>query len=196
MINSIKGELTFKSRDRAFILNSGIEWDFSISGTTYSKLPDEGSECTLFAYLLHREDKMQLLGFSSEEERNLFFDLVKVESIGPASALKILSGISPTELGRAIDTGDAGLLSGIPGIGKKTAEKIVFKLKGKIASSAEDPMHEEIAKALSGMGFDPARARNAVRDASVNVESAGKNKDEIEKELLKAALALLGKSNG
>jgi Holliday junction DNA helicase RuvA len=196
MINSIAGELTFKAKDKAFIRNSGIEWDISISTTTFSRLPVEGSECKLQVLLYHREDKMQLFGFSTVEERNLFFDLIKVESIGPASALKILSGVTPEDLGRAIDAGNADLLSGIPGIGKKTAEKIVFKLKGKIVVSGEEPMHEEIAKALSGMGFDLGQSRNAVRDAAKEIDTAGLGRDELEKELLKSALKRMSRAHG
>jgi Holliday junction DNA helicase RuvA len=192
MFNSISGVLTFKNREKAFLRSSGIEWDISISGHTSSLLPNEGSEAVLYVFLLHREDKMQLFGFSTNEERNIFFDLIKVESIGPASALRILSGISPQDIGKAIDAGDTDLLSRIPGIGKKTAEKIVFRLKGKIAASVEQPLHEEIARALSGMGFDLGRARSAVRESANEIDAAGKSSEELEAEILRVALKKLG----
>jgi Holliday junction DNA helicase RuvA len=196
MFNSIYGELTFKNKEKAFIRNGGIEWDISISATTSSNLPKEGSDCTLYVFLLHKEDKMQLIGFSTNEERKLFFDLIKVESIGPSSALKILSGITAESLGHAIEKGDAGVLSAIPGIGKKTAEKIIFKLKGKITVTEEEPLHEEIARALSGMGFDLENAKLAVREAAKEIEVDGLTKQETEAALLKSALKHVSKSHG
>jgi crossover junction endodeoxyribonuclease RuvC len=196
MFNSISGELSFKTKDRVFLSNSGVEWDISVSASTSSKLPQPGSACRLFVFLYHREDKMQLFGFSTVEERELFFDLLKVESIGPASAMKILSGVSSEDLSRAIDSGDTGLLSGIPGIGKKTAEKIIFKLRGKISVPREKILYEEIANALSGMGFEIQEARLAVRQAALDLESAGVSDEDLEKELLKEALKRMSKSHG
>jgi Holliday junction DNA helicase RuvA len=193
MFNSLTGILTFKSKERAFLMLSGIEWDISITATTSTLLPQEGETCTLYTYLNHREDKMQLFGFSTKEERALFFDLIKVESIGTASAIKILSGIASVNLVKAIDSEDATLLGSIPGIGKKTAEKIIFKLKGKISSPQEEPLHEDIAKGLSGMGFDLKESREAVRSAAKTISSSAFSRDDFEKELFKAALKLLGK---
>jgi holliday junction DNA helicase RuvA len=196
MFNSISGKLTFKNKEKVYLRNGGIEWDISISATTHSNLPEEGIDCTLYVFLNHKEDKMQLIGFSSVEERKLFFDLIKVESIGPASALKILSGITAESLGRAIENGDAGILAGIPGIGKKTAEKIVFKLKGKITVAEEEPLYEELARALSGMGFDPEKSRIAVREAAKEIDFSQLGKEVTEAELLKTALKRLSKSHG
>jgi holliday junction DNA helicase RuvA len=97
---------------------------------------------------------MKLFGFSSPAERNLFFELIKVESIGPALALKILSGMTADAFARAVEREDIDLLSTIPGVGKKTAQKIVLKLAGRLAmESNEGNEGQDIVLALTGMGF-------------------------------------------
>jgi Holliday junction DNA helicase RuvA len=193
LFNSISGTLTFKNSEHAFILTNGIEWNIAITASTLVELPETGRECTLYVYLSHREDRMQLFGFASTEERRLFLELIRVESIGPATACRILSRISVRELLAAIESANPALLSSVPGIGKKTAEKIIFKLKGSIVSGGDASGFEEIAKALAGMGFDIASARNAVRQAAGELDSESPSKDH-EREVFTAALKKLGRS--
>ncbi|MBN1699674.1 MAG: Holliday junction branch migration protein RuvA [Spirochaetales bacterium] len=194
MFNSLYGKLTGKDPDRVYLLSGGIEWDISVSNRTSGALPEEGAECRVFCFLYHREDSLRLFGFGSLDERDLFLDLIKVEGIGPSLALKILSGIAAEEFVRAVGDSDCERLSMVPGLGKKTAQKIVLKLAGKLSPrSQKESGHEDIVKALNGMGFDMAHAREAVARAA---DSLGKTDDSLrgeqkEKALLKAALVYL-----
>ena len=124
MFNSISGTLTEKKENSAYILTGGIEWDIIISHNTYKSLPEIGKDYKLYTYLHHREDKLQLFGFHSSGERDLFFNLIKVEGIGPTQAVRILSGITPGEFVKALETNNIGRLEEIRGLGKKTAQKI------------------------------------------------------------------------
>jgi Holliday junction DNA helicase RuvA len=192
MFNSIRGKLTEKREDGMCILTGGIEWDMSISRNTYKQLPETGNDCKIYVYLYHREDKLSLFGFHNTQERKLFLNLLKVEGIGPSLGIKILSGITPSRFIKALETQDVELLSGIPGLGKKTAQKIILKLAGKL-SLEESNTHTDIVKALTGMGFDAQNARKAVNTAASEIDENSMNKDEYEKKLLKTALARLGK---
>lgn len=195
MFNSIQGKLTEKREDGVCILTGGIEWDIIISRNTYMHLPESGNDCRIFVYLHHREDKLQLFGFHMVRERRLFLNLLKVEGIGPSLGIKILSGITPAHFIKALETQDIELLSGIPGLGKKTAQKIMLKLAGKLSLEENgSKVHTDIVKALTGMGFDAREARKAVNAAASEIDEGSENKDEYEKKLLKAALTRLGKS--
>lgn len=194
MFHSIKGTLTEKQENRMHILTGGIEWDIIISQNTCTSLPEKGNECRVYVYLYHREDKLQLFGFHTIQEKRLFLNLVKVEGIGPSLGIKILSGITPPKFIKALENQDVGLLSGIPGLGKKTAQKIILKLAGKLSLEEEgSKVHTDIIKALTGMGFDTQHAREAVKAAAAEIDEAMLTKDEYEKKLLKVALTRLGK---
>jgi holliday junction DNA helicase RuvA len=194
MLNSIQGTLTEKDSRQAFILTHGIEWDITISQQTYDQLPETGAACKLYLYLYHREDRMQLFGFHSTRERDLFFNLIKVDGIGPAQGMKILSGITPHEFIKALETNNVSRLEKIKGLGKKTAQKIILKLAGTLSlGEKENKSYGDIVKALSGMGFDAREARDAVNAAGADMDEEAMSKDEFEKKLLKAALEKLSK---
>lgn len=197
MFNSISGELSFKGLDNVYLMNNGIEWDITISGQTLKKLPEANEIARLFIFLYHREDKMKLYGFADEAERNLFFDLCSVEKIGPSLAMKILSGLAPEEFIKALDAGDIITLSHIPGLGKKTAEKIIFKLKGKILPVGEEgSSQDELVKALIAMGFDSKKAKDALVWAKKQVKTEGLNSAQAEQQWLQQSLYFLSqKSN-
>jgi Holliday junction DNA helicase RuvA len=174
MFNSISGTITFKNTNSLYIENSGIEWDFFVPGLSLDAFGALGSETKVYTWLYHREDAMRLFGFSSVRERDLFIDLMKVEGIGPKQAIKILSSIPVKDLETALDSEDLGRLESAPGIGKKTAQKMILALKGKLThiddasskrSQDKKSEHEDIVVALANMGFERKTAIVAVEDA-------------------------------
>ena len=126
MFNSISGILSAKNIDSVFILSGNIEWDISMPGNDIQEL-SLNSECRIFVWLYHREDQMKLFGFSNERRRNTFLELLKVEGIGPKGAVKIMSGISQADLENALENGDLPRLEAVPGLGKKTAQKMLYR---------------------------------------------------------------------
>jgi Holliday junction DNA helicase RuvA len=166
MFNSITGVITAKLPQAVFIDTGGIEWEIAAPGNTLDALPHVGEKARVFTWLSHREDVMSLYGFASPEDRALFFDLLKVDGIGAKGALKILSAISPDQLERALEDEDITRLETVPGIGKKTAQKMMLALKGKLSLSsgkaapgqiAENPLAEpwhDVIVGLSNMGYD------------------------------------------
>ncbi len=136
-----------------------------------------GQSARVYTYLLHREDSMSLYGFCDPAERSLFLDLQKVDGVGPRGAMRILSGIERKEFVEALDRDDVDALSPGPGIGKKTAQKIILTLKGKLTPAdggSGKSSEDDIATALVGMGFDGRTAKAAVAEAlkAIAVEGA------------------------
>ncbi|RKX86952.1 MAG: Holliday junction branch migration protein RuvA [Spirochaetes bacterium] len=194
MFNSISGIVTGKTKEKIFLQTNGIEWDILTTEKSLNKLPETGEKAKVFTYLHHREDQLKLFGFSTSGERDLFFDLIKVEGLGPKLAVKILSRIEVEAFIEALDTDDIETLSSIPGLGKKTAQKIILKLKGKLHITVQpwQAAEEDIVKALTGMGFDKKISRNAVKRALKGIKANTLNKDELEKELFTRAIAIAG----
>jgi Holliday junction DNA helicase RuvA len=194
MFNSIRGTITEKLSDTLHIATGGVEWDISVPATDLDTLPPVGEEGRVFLYLIHREDQMKLFGFADEQRRATFLELLKVEGIGPRGALKIMGGIGQEELERALEAEDLGRLEAVPGLGKKTAQKMLLALKGKLAMTrpgqpATTP-YGELAEALAGMGYD----RRAAADALARAETAltpGLSGAEREKALFKQAILFL-----
>lgn len=180
MFNSISGTITAKMPNEVFLENNGVEWAFFVSTLAVDSFGPVGSEARVYAWLYHREDQMRLFGFSSSRERDVFTDLMKVEGIGPKQAIKILSTISVDELEAALDTEDIEKLESAPGIGKKTAQKMILSLKGKLTRIDTRPSskasqvpaeHEDIVAALAGMGFDRKAAIDAVARLAVELDA-------------------------
>ncbi|MBN1648716.1 MAG: Holliday junction branch migration protein RuvA [Spirochaetales bacterium] len=165
MYNSISGMITEKTAHHIVILNNGIEYLVQVSEYCARNLPAEDGEQRVLTYLHHREDQFVLFGFCSEEERNLFHALCKVSGIGPKQALKILSGMSPDGIISALENEDIDGLSGIQGLGRKTAQKIILALHGTLVGSGQEQggPHNEIIEALTAMGFDRKQAAAAIK---------------------------------
>lgn len=193
MFNSITGIITYKVEDRVYLSAGAVEWEIHISRSSSDDLPEEGQKTKVYVYLHHRDDQLKLFGFSQATERDVFLDLLKVEGVGPRQALKILSGVEVGRFIDALDSEDLDLLSGIPGVGKKTAQKIILKLKGKLSATtpAGISMEEDILNALVGMGFDRRSAKGAVSTASRTLRESDLDKEELERELFKTALSQL-----
>ena len=190
MIHSITGTIAAVS-DGLLLLKTdgGIEWSLFISSHTATELPGAGMTVRIFTHLHHKEDQMSLYGFASQTERSVFLDLMKVGGIGTRQALRILSGMSVERLIQCLDAEDVDALATIPGLGKKTAQKMLLTLRGKlsIASHSDNDPHDEIVDALIDMGFDRGKAKTAV--AAIRSEKI--DQEETEGELLRRAIVRL-----
>lgn len=160
MIAAVRGEVMVRRPDHVVIEAGGVGYRLAVSAETLKAVPATGREAFLHAELISREDSLALFGFASEEERDLFGELVSVSGVGPKVALAALSGGPARELLRAIAAGDAKRFQAVPGIGKRTSERIIVELREKIAGALE----EEVA--LPGDGED---ARGLARDGLVNL---------------------------
>lgn len=195
MFHSITGIVTHASTSSIRLLTGGIEWELETSEFTARALSQRREETRIFAYLHHREDALSLFGFATLEEREIFLELIKVTGIGPKQATRILSGGSPQSIKAAIASSDVDALSGLPGIGKKTAAKIVLALAGKLETTDGGPVgpSSEIVDGLVDMGYERTRATDAVRAAYASVGTGDKAHEEIENEVFRAALVALSK---
>ncbi len=193
MFNSLTGTITYKGDGYIYISTGGIEWDIYFPASSVSQLPHIGDEVRIFTYLHHKEDKMILFGFPAEKERSLFLDLTTVDGIGPKQALKILSGITVKEFIRILDNESISELTKLPGLGTKTAQKIILALKGKLKlnDTKAEAKHSDIINALIEMGFEKRKAAGAVESTLKDIDASLFNKDDFEKEIFKRSIVLL-----
>ena len=163
MFNSITGIITGKFPKQLFIENNGIEWDICVPDSNLDMLGVVGSEAKVYTYLQHTDMIMCLYGFVSADERSLFLDLLKVDGVGPKGALKIMSSVSSGRLMEVLENGDMEMLEKIPGVGKKTAGKMMLTLKGKLKISensgavvrvAAAAPYADVVTSLASMGYD------------------------------------------
>lgn len=161
MIAAVRGEVMVRRADHVVIDAAGVGYRLTVSSETLKAVPATGREAFLHAELIAREDSLSLYGFSSEEERDLFRLLITVSGVGPKVAVATLSGGTARDLLRAIAAGDAKRFQAVPGIGKRTAERIIVELREKVAGALE----EEVALAVAGEGD----ARALARDGLVNL---------------------------
>jgi Holliday junction DNA helicase RuvA len=161
MIAAVRGEVMVRRPDHVVIDAGGVGYRLTVSSETLKAVPASGSDAFLHAELISRDDSLALYGFSSEEERDLFRQLISVSGIGPKVAIATLSGGSARVLLRAIASGDAKRFQAVPGIGKRTSERIIVELREKVAGALE----EEVATAAAESGD----ARALARDGLVNL---------------------------
>ena len=136
MLYSVSGRLTHKGLEAAHVQVGGLELEVHSSARSLEALPAPGAEVKMYTFLYHREDQMRLYGFASPAERSLFLDLLRVDGVGPRLVIRILSGIDAAELVQALDANDLPRLVQIPGLGNKTAQKMVLALQGQAYPSA------------------------------------------------------------
>ena len=203
LFNSISGIVSRKlinPQNTQFCLETaGIEWIFDASRTTVQTIPEIGRETRVFTYLIHREDAFYFCGFATDAERAMFLDLIKVDGIGPKQALKILGSILHDRLEKLLEAGDLDGLENLPGVGKKTAQKMVLTLKGKLSVEAMADTgrpgqitridlgeNEDIAVALVAMGYD----RKAVAELLMRLAPEFQHlpKAQREQELMRRAI--------
>jgi Holliday junction DNA helicase RuvA len=138
MIASVRGEVLVRRPDHVVIESGGVGYRLAVSAETLKAVPARGKQATLHAHLVARDDSLQLYGFGSEEERDLFLHLISVSGVGPKVAIAILSGGTPRELLRAIAAGDGKRFQAVPGIGKRTAERVIVELREKVTGELEE----------------------------------------------------------
>ena len=158
MIAHLRGRLFSKAPNQTVVECGGVGYDVSISVTTFTELPAEGAEVSLHIYTNVREDQIALFGFSAMQEKRLFERLISVSGIGPKLAITVLSGISSERLVGAIRGNDLAMLTRIPGIGKKTAERVVLELKDKLDDLAVFYVKDSNAVPLGSAGEDALSA--------------------------------------
>ncbi len=194
MIARLTGTVVEKGAEGAVVDVGGVGYRVQLSAVSLAALPPAGERATLRIHTYVREDALALFGFASEEEETVFHELISVKNVGPRAAQNILSGIEARELARAVAEGDVARLTKVPGVGKKTAERLVVELKEKLVALARAAAprqgpgagpFDQLEQALLGLGFKPAQATAAV-DA-VRDGAEGKRVDE----LLREALQLL-----
>jgi Holliday junction DNA helicase RuvA len=161
MIAAVRGEVMVRRPDHVVIDAGGVGYRLAVSSETLKAVPAAGSDAFLHAELIAREDSLALYGFAAEEERDLFRLLISVSGVGPKVAMAALSGGSSRELLRAIAAGDAKRFQAVPGIGKRTAERIIVELREKVAGALE----VEVTTMAAGGGD----ARSLARDGLVNL---------------------------
>jgi len=202
MISLLRGEVCVRRADHVVLLAGDVGYRALVSAQTLRHVPAVGERLTLHTHLIAREDALMLYGFHSEEERELFLMLLSVQAVGPKVALAVLSGGAPRELLRAIAAGDAKRFQSVPGIGKRTAERIIVELREKVAADVEgeagsgagirarrggsrgEPSAHELARAsLIELGYAPAEADEML------IEAGAETPEDLVSEALRGARA-------
>jgi holliday junction DNA helicase RuvA len=185
VIAHLRGRIFEKQPNRVVVDVDGVGYQVFVPLSTYYVVGETGGEITLRIYTHVREDALALYGFATVLEQDLFERLIGVSGIGPKLALSVLSGIEPLDLVQAIDRGDVGRLTGIPGVGKKTSERIVLELKDRlpriartaagaaISDSEPAPLRDDLLSALVNLGYHRPLAEKAVASALKTAPNAG-----------------------
>jgi Holliday junction DNA helicase RuvA len=196
MIAHLRGTLLAKHPNQAVVETHGVGYDVAITVPTFSELPAAGTEVALHIHTHVREDALSLYGFLRLSEKHLFEKLLTVSGIGPKLAITILSGMPADEMVGAIRGGDVGRLTRIPGIGKKTAERMILELRDKlpapvgteqVSAVTTTPVEEDVLSALVNLGYQRAAAEKALQ-----VARGGKSPHSFEA-MFREALAGLSK---
>ncbi|SFM52686.1 Holliday junction branch migration protein RuvA [Marinobacter zhejiangensis] len=203
MIGRIRGVLIEKSPAQALVESAGLGYEVDIPFTTFFHLPEVGVEVTLHTHFAVREDAQSLYGFSAKLDRDLFRLLIKVNGVGPKLALAILSGLDANQFIRCVETRDANSLVKLPGVGKKTAERLLIEMadrigqlesqfavgadafmKGAEAPIAADSAIEEAESALIALGYKPQEASKVVG----KVAEEGMSREDLIRQALKSMI--------
>ena len=192
MIGRIHGKLLEKRPPQIVVDVQGVGYELDVPMSTFYQLPATGAEVTLFTHLVVREDAHQLYGFASESERKAFRQLLKISGVGARTAMAVLSGLSVSDLREAVSAQDGGRLTRIPGIGKKTAERLLLELRDKLdavaaasAAARGDGQVGDITNALHALGYNDREAGWAIKQLPAGLAVA---------EGIRQALKLLSKS--
>ena len=179
MIGRIHGKLLEKHPPQIVVDVQGVGYEIDVPMSTFYQLPATGAEVTLYTHLAVREDAHQLFGFATEHERRAFRLLLKISGIGARTALSVLSGLSVADLRDAVSTQDTGRLIKIPGIGKKTAERLLLELRDKLdavagapAAAKGDGQTGDVTNALLALGYNDREAGWAVKQVPAGLSVA------------------------
>ena len=172
MIGRLAGVLVEKNPPQILVEAAGVGYEMEVPMSTFYNLPASGERVTLLTHLIVREDAHLLFGFGSDAERRTFRQLLKVNGVGARTALAVLSGMSVAELVEAVAAQEAGRLVRIPGIGRKTAERLLLELKGRlgadvvsgVAVNRPKPVASDVMNALLSLGYSDREAQHAVKE--------------------------------
>jgi Holliday junction DNA helicase RuvA len=171
MIGRISGILLEKNPPQLLVDCNGVGYEVDVPMSTYYNLPENGGKVTLFTHLTVREDAHLLFGFGTPAERSLFRQLIKISGVGARTALSILSGMTVADLAQAVTLQEAGRLVKVPGIGKKTAERLLLELKGKLGAdigvvggAPRDDTQSDVLNALVALGYSDKEALAAIKN--------------------------------
>jgi Holliday junction DNA helicase RuvA len=197
VIASVRGEVLLRRADHVVIDTGGVGYRLNVSAETLKAVPPVGKDTFLHSHLVVREDVMQLLGFATEEERDLFLYLNSVSGVGPKVAMAILSGGSPRELMKAIALGDAKRFQAVQGVGKRTAERVIVELREKVAGELESA---PAASPVAGSDEPRMLARDGLVGLGYTLMEAERLLDgaegEAPEELISIALKRAGDATG
>ena len=198
LIDSISGILFLKTPERVVVDISGIRFQVNISISCFESLPDEGKQIEILTYLHVKDDILDLYGFKDLNERSLFKNLNMISGIGPRSAMNILSGTNPEEFKNQIIAGDVKSLTVIPGIGAKTAKRIIVELKEKfegdnkvndelgfVDESTDSNLIKNVKNALESLGYKSSQINNTIKELNQLGELTGSIEEVIKKALSK-----------
>jgi Holliday junction DNA helicase RuvA len=187
MIGRLKGILAEKRAPQVLIDCNGVGYEADVSMTTYYQLPEAGEPISIWTHLLVKEDSHSLIGFTTEQERKLFRQLIRVNGVGPKMALTILSGINDHEFAICVTQNDVTTLTRLPGVGKKTAERLIIEMRDKVdglmqpehvstggaeaLTSSGRSSKSEALEALQTLGYKPVDAENMIRLAEQGGEA-------------------------
>jgi holliday junction DNA helicase RuvA len=177
MIGRLSGTLVEKNPPQILLDVRGVAYEVDVPMSTFYNLPQVGEAVTLFTHLVVREDAHLLFGFGSESERRAFRQLIKISGIGARTALSVLSGLSVAELAQAVTLQESGRLTRIPGIGKKTAERLLLELKDKLGADVSTPVGvrrpapvaADVLNALVSLGYSDKEAARAVKELPAGI---------------------------
>jgi holliday junction DNA helicase RuvA len=184
VIAHLHGRIFAKHPNRIIVDVNGVGYDVAVPLSTFYGLGDPGAEIALRIHTHVREDALLLYGFATVLEQDLFERLIGISGIGPKAALAVLSGIEPTELVRAVERGDVARLTAIPGVGKKTSERMVLELKDRLprahltveagaGAPPEPPMRDDVLSALINLGYHRPLAEKAIDAALKTMPDGG-----------------------
>jgi Holliday junction DNA helicase RuvA len=192
MIASVSGTVQSRRADHVVVDCGGVGYRLNVSAQTLDKVPAAGRDASLLTHLILRDDGIALYGFATEAERDLFLRLISVSGIGPKMALTALSGSTPAEMRKAIAAGDAKRFQVVPGIGRKTAERVIVELRetiaGELAGEASAPSADDSPRSLAregliGLGYDAGEAEEMLDAATLDTGA-----DAAPEALIQAAL--------
>jgi holliday junction DNA helicase RuvA len=170
MIGRLSGTLGDKNPPQVLVDCNGVGYEVDVPMSTFYNLPGVGEKVTLLTHFVVREDAQILYGFGSSSEREAFRQLIKISGVGPRTALSVLSGMSVADIAQAVTAQDAGRLVKVPGIGKKTAERLLLELKGKIGAdlglasgAATSDAQTDILQALVALGYSDKEAAASLK---------------------------------
>jgi Holliday junction DNA helicase RuvA len=189
LIGRLSGKLAAKNPPQVLLDVSGVAYELDVPMSTFYALPAVGEAAILFTHLVVREDAHSLYGFATAEERSAFRQLIRISGVGARTALAVLSGLSVADLAQSVALQDAGRLVKIPGIGKKTAERLLLELKGKLVEAIGEPggatQRSDVVHALVALGYSEKEALTAVKGLAPDLPVG---------EAIRAALKILARA--